>query len=66
MRKVVVSAFTEAEVDHQTKLWAVQGYKPQGKIEKTYLSFQEMHARVSRMVYLQLLTMEDTNEHKSD
>ena len=64
-RKVVVSAFTEAEVEHQAKLWGVQGYKPQGKMETTYLSFQEVHARVSRMVHLQLLIKEENNDSES-
>ena len=54
-RRVVVSAFTEAEVLHQTNVWKSQGYYAQGPVCIERVSFNEKTARVSRVVYLQLL-----------
>jgi hypothetical protein len=54
-RRVVVSAFTEAEVKHQASVWIKQGYYEQGPVCIERVNFQEKTTRVSRVVYLQLM-----------
>ena len=58
-RRTIVSSFTQTELATMCVVWEKRGYKPQGKVICERISFEEKTGRVSRPVYLQLMTMDE-------